>query len=155
MIRACSKKAVCRTRFAIPAVTGALAIALVVPQTGLGQDRVADRGDTACPFTCGDIDGAGGVDLIDFAQFAACYGLSPALSVECACSDLNADGGIDLVDFATFAALFGISTTHVPPDCLREPLPDADLTAYRPQTRGCRHTYPKPEIRTYAPRTDR
>lgn len=71
-----------------------------------------------CAQACGDLDDSGGtVNLLDFATFATCFGLSPFSSGSCACSDLNGDGTINLFDFATFATLFGASSSNSPPNC--------------------------------------
>ena len=73
---------------------------------------------SACPNTCGDINGSGGnVDLVDFASFAVCFGGSASVSAACQCSDLNLDGAINLLDFATFSLIFNGSSTNVPPNC--------------------------------------
>lgn len=66
-----------------------------------------------CPFNCADINGSGGlIDLVDFAAFSVCFGLSPSTSVECLCSDIDGSGGpIDLVYFAAFSLLFGLNST--------------------------------------------
>ena len=59
----------------------------------------------------GDIIADDSVDLIDFAQFANCYGQN-APTASCAAefhaaSDLNRDGRVDLLDFSIFALNFG------------------------------------------------
>jgi hypothetical protein len=81
---------------------------------------IRDRG-LLC--TCGDIDNSGGrVDLVDFATFAACYGLSAPQPPDCdgsafACADLNGDGEVNLGDFAMFSMVYGKQIAHLPPDC--------------------------------------
>ncbi len=77
---------------------------------------------SACPNTCGDINGSGGnVDLVDFATLSNCFGLvGPNASCDAGefiCSDLNEDGVINLLDFATFLLTFGVSSTNVLPNC--------------------------------------
>jgi hypothetical protein len=61
-------------------------------------------------ITPGDIDGDRDVDLIDFAMFANCYGLSAAgtncTSDVLSASDMDGDGAVTLNDFATFAVNF-------------------------------------------------
>ncbi len=56
----------------------------------------------------GDWDGDGDVDLIDFAQLAACATgpSSGALGPGCIAFDFNSDQSVDLVDMATFLELF-------------------------------------------------
>ncbi|MCB9865024.1 MAG: hypothetical protein H6816_00070 [Phycisphaerales bacterium] len=49
----------------------------------------------------GDLD----VDLVDFAQFQACFGLTPA-DPGCSSDDLNGDNVIDLADFSVFEKAF-------------------------------------------------
>jgi hypothetical protein len=82
-------------------------------------DSVPDACDAVnCSGTCGDINGSGGsVDLVDFASFAVCFGLSPNSSVACACSDMNHDGAINLQDFATFSLIFNAVSTNTVPNC--------------------------------------
>jgi endonuclease/exonuclease/phosphatase family metal-dependent hydrolase len=60
----------------------------------------------------GDIDLNGRVNLEDFAQFAACYGLTESPGESCPprellCSDLSGDGIVNLDDFYTFAIRYG------------------------------------------------
>jgi hypothetical protein len=77
----------------------------------------------SCPFTCGDIDGSGGlVDLNDFATFALCFGLAAPNPSGCpaealGCSDLDGNSLVDLNDFATFAVWYGLTSTKTVPDC--------------------------------------
>ena len=59
----------------------------------------------------GDIIADDSVNLVDFAQFANCFG-ADAGSSSCAAefhaaSDLNRDGRVDLIDFSIFALNFG------------------------------------------------
>lgn len=70
-----------------------------------------------CMNTCGDIDGDGAVNLIDFATFATCFGRTAGASQGCPCSDLDGSAFINLLDFATFANLFGVGSTQSPPNC--------------------------------------
>ena len=58
----------------------------------------------------GDCDGNGTVNLVDFATFSSCFGLT-APSAACdatdfACCDLDDNGTVNLTDFATFALNF-------------------------------------------------
>lgn len=57
---------------------------------------------TTCPCagcsTPGDLDGDGDIDLIDLAEFTACFG--PIVPVGCECADMDDSGGVDLVDWA-------------------------------------------------------
>ena len=74
------------------------------------------------PCQCGDIDMSGGsVDLVDFATFALCFGLTqpgPGCNAQAFfCSDLNGSGVVDMTDFATFALWFGLQTTNTVPNC--------------------------------------
>ena len=59
----------------------------------------------------GDLDGNGIVNLVDFAIFATCFGLSQPNAVcdaeEFSGSDLTGNGVVDLNDFAIFALSFG------------------------------------------------
>lgn len=84
-------------------------------------DGFADASDpdcAGCQFPCGDLDGTGDVNLLDFASFAVCFGSTPSLSPECECADLNKNDAINLTDFATFGLVFGkAATTNFPPDC--------------------------------------
>ena len=81
--------------------------------------RIVEQTGPAC--ACGDLDGSGFVDLIDFSTFSTCIGLTepdttcPADVLTCA--DLNGDAIIDLIDFSTFSVLFGNSASGSPPDC--------------------------------------
>lgn len=86
-----------------------------------------------CPFTCGDFNGDGVVDWIDFGDFSDCMGLSPGSSQECACSDMDGDGTIDMHDFAVFSVLFGEFSDETPPNCTGVFGATADMTAFRPQ----------------------
>ena len=70
-----------------------------------------------CPYTCGDINGSGPVNLFDFASFALCFGAPSAVSQACTCSDLNLDGTVNLIDFATFTLVFNAPSTNSPPNC--------------------------------------
>jgi hypothetical protein len=58
----------------------------------------------------GDCDGSGIVNLVDFATFSNCFGLTVPSAVcdatDFACCDLDQNGAINLVDFATFATNF-------------------------------------------------
>ena len=80
----------------------------VVGATSVTADAVISV--VAAPIP-GDCDGNGNVDLVDFAIFATCFGLSAPNAVcdagEFACSDLDVSGSVNLVDFATFAVFFG------------------------------------------------
>lgn len=57
---------------------------------------------TTCPCagctTPGDLDGDGDIDLIDLAEFTACFGLSTPPGCECA--DMDESGAVDLLDWA-------------------------------------------------------
>lgn len=75
-------------------------------------------GDACDSCVCGDFDASGLVNLLDFAQFAFCFGKTLAQVPECACTDMNQDGAVDLFDFGTFALLFGKSTSGSPPGCI-------------------------------------
>ena len=84
----------------------------VVGATSATADAVISVVAPSAPIpTPGDCDGNFSVNLVDFATFATCFGLS-APNVVCdandfACSDLDVSGSVDLVDFATFAVNFG------------------------------------------------
>lgn len=53
-----------------------------------------------------DFDGDGDVDLVDYAEFQKCFGMTP-LSLECQCIfDVNLDGVVDLTDYAAFESLY-------------------------------------------------
>ena len=83
-----------------------------------GAADAADPDCAGCLFPCGDMDGSGDVNLLDFALFAVCFESVPSQSPECECADLNGNDAINLTDFATFGLLFGKSaTTNFPPDC--------------------------------------
>lgn len=62
------------------------------------------------PAVPGDCDGSGQVNLVDFATFANCFGLSGpnagCVAADFACSDLDGNGSVNLVDFSTFALNF-------------------------------------------------
>ena len=62
------------------------------------------------PALNGDCDGTGDVNLVDFATFSNCFGLTAPSAVcdatDFACCDLDQNGAINLVDFATFATNF-------------------------------------------------
>jgi hypothetical protein len=77
--------------------------------------------DPPAPCACGDIDGNGAVDLIDFTTFATCMGLmAPEPVCEGAtyfCSDMNGDGRINLIDFSMFLTAYGEPPMSSPPDC--------------------------------------
>jgi len=94
-----------------------------------GRAALADD----CLNTCGDLNGDGTVEFVDFAGFAECMGQPPGSSPECTCADLDGSGTIDVADFALFAALFGASSDEVPPYCTGASAATANLTAYRPQ----------------------
>ena len=84
----------------------------VVGATSATADAVISVVAASAPTpTPGDCTGDGGVNLVDFATFATCFGLSAPNAVcdagEFACSDLDVNGSINLVDFATFALNFG------------------------------------------------
>ncbi len=71
---------------------------------------------------CGDLDGSGLVDLLDFTTLATCFGLSSP-SADCAaeayiCADLDGDGAITLNDFSRFSTAFGLAPVGSPPNCL-------------------------------------
>ena len=73
--------------------------------------------------TCGDVDNSGGpVDLVDFATFALCFGLSgpggDCTADNFECSDLDVSGNVDLIDFATFALWLGLESTQTAPYCM-------------------------------------
>lgn len=86
--------------------------------TGDSRDDNTNGIPDECECLCGDIDSSGGaVNLQDFATFAGCFGLSPAVSQACLCSDMNGDDAINLNDFAIFANLFGLSSSNTRPDC--------------------------------------
>ena len=61
-------------------------------------------------FGPGDCNADGSVNLVDFAIFASCFGLSSPNAncdaSEFACSDLDGNLNVDLVDFASFALEF-------------------------------------------------
>ena len=103
----------------------ALAVALAAVAPAVAAD--------VCPFTCGDLDGDGEVNLTDFVAFTDCMGQSPGSSPECLCADMDGSGAIDLRDFALFAVLFGHVSDETPPDCTGAIGSTANLTAYRPQ----------------------
>ena len=75
----------------------------------------------ACP--CGDINRSGGVvNLVDYATFSVCFGLSAPNPPGCdedafECSDLNGNGTVNLVDFNTFSVWFGRVPDQTVPDC--------------------------------------
>ncbi len=114
-------------RGAAPARVGGLALAVVLAVAGPALPL------DVCPFTCGDLNGDGAVDLADFATFANCMGQSPDAFPECLCADMDGSGAIDLRDFALFAVLFGQVSDETPPNCTGALGLTADLTAYRPQ----------------------
>jgi hypothetical protein len=72
--------------------------------------------------TCGDFNGDGLANLVDFSTFAVCFGFdAPTSSCPAdvwTCTDLNADGVVNLVDFSTFSVLFATTSTNTPPNCL-------------------------------------
>jgi endonuclease/exonuclease/phosphatase family metal-dependent hydrolase len=89
---------------------------------GLTDAADADCTGPGCPYTCGDMDGSGGlVDLNDYATLANCYGLSsPAGDCDAtslACSDMDGNGTVDLSDFSTFAVVYGLTSPNSPPSC--------------------------------------
>ena len=86
-----------------------------------------------CIFTCGDLNGDGVVDVIDFDAFLDCMAQPPGSAPECACADMDGSGAIDMRDFAVFSVLFGAASDETPPDCTGAFAASANLTAYRPQ----------------------
>jgi hypothetical protein len=104
-------------------------LALAVVQAAAGPAFATDP----CPFTCGDLDGDGQINLADFFAFANCMGQPPDSSQECLCADMDGSGAVDLHDFALFSVLFGKVSDETPPDCTGAVGSTADLTAYRPQ----------------------
>ena len=72
---------------------------------------------------CADINRSGGpVDLVDFATFALCFGLSSPNPPGCAledfeCADLDGNDLVDLADFATLALWFGLESSQTVPNC--------------------------------------
>jgi hypothetical protein len=59
---------------------------------------------------CGDCDGNGSVDLLDYQAFAACVtGPDPQepLPGDCRCIDFDSDNDVDLMDFSRFQLAFG------------------------------------------------
>lgn len=86
-----------------------------------------------CLFPCGDIDGDGVIDVLDFEAMSTCMGQPPASSPSCTCSDMDGSGEIDLRDFALLQVLFGAGSDEAPPNCTGAVAASANLTAYRPQ----------------------
>lgn len=82
----------------------------LTPDTGAGAAPIVDMGAYEFPLRAGDCTGNGLVNLLDFATFAKCFGLSApggACGVsDFACGDVDESGTINLVDFATFALNF-------------------------------------------------
>ncbi|UCG33897.1 MAG: ASPIC/UnbV domain-containing protein, partial [Phycisphaerales bacterium] len=79
--------------------------------------------------SCGDVDGDGRVDLVDFATFALCFRGDGNTTRPAACtdeawlsSDCDGDGDVDLRDFATLAANFNGSSGLL--DCNGNAIPD-------------------------------
>jgi hypothetical protein len=70
-------------------------------------------GEVAAVAIPGDFDGDGDVDLEDFAQFAACYGLpigsadfTPPTTACRDAFDFDTDGDVDLADVSIFQSAF-------------------------------------------------
>ena len=81
---------------------------------------VQGEGLPSCPYTCGDLDGAGvNVDMVDFALFASCWGKNPQIDPNCVCANLVEydDYIIDLLDLSVLADLFLSSSESHAPDC--------------------------------------
>ena len=52
----------------------------------------------------------GGIDLIDYAEFADCLsGPESAVFIDCKVFDFDADNDVDLSDYSTFQANFTLS----------------------------------------------
>jgi hypothetical protein len=75
----------------------------------LGLDNICASPGPGCHCTQkGDWDFDRDVDLVDYAEIAACLdgpGIEPA-DPECGCGDFDADGDVDLEDFAEFQEMF-------------------------------------------------
>ncbi len=102
-----------------------------LPIDAAGGPRVAngtvDRGAYEAPAgqacACGDLNGDGIINLIDFPTFSVCFGLTGP-SLDCpaetlACADLDVNGIVNLTDFTTLATIFGLTPDGIaPPNCL-------------------------------------
>ncbi len=92
-----------------------LTVPLESKTTTIGSLRMTGsvHGTATLPSSLpGDIDGDGDVDLIDFASFSACFGLSAPEPPTCDAaawnaSDMDGNGIVNLVDFNTFATNIG------------------------------------------------
>lgn len=59
------------------------------------------------PVVPGDCNADGGVNILDFGDFAPCVtGPGGPLPPECACFDLDDDADVDLLDFGLFQTVF-------------------------------------------------
>ncbi|NOX59077.1 MAG: hypothetical protein GXP29_09500 [Planctomycetes bacterium] len=91
----------------LPGVGGGQGLLGIVPidLNSVPGDQVVS---VALSRLAGDWDGDGDVDLIDFAQLAACATgpSNGALGPGCIAFDFNSDQSVDLIDMATFLELF-------------------------------------------------